>query len=265
MDFELNLLADLETSSEYVRGVLWTILFHRLLGCVQPSQGSFYGVTYPTVNNPELEELVEAKTQAIVDAFSYEIAHTSTDQDSNMIFKGVMVLKFYDRKVEQNGRHSNGSSVPNSRSHSQSSSISFQPKIDKFANCWERWILKISILKNVNLMLDGPTKLETYKQDFEKNMFAILNYADTNKSHIPPITRVEQAPFPFKVLFALNTHEPHTLNRAFRNFEISDTESEELVDYSMESLPDTNERNRNAYNGQEMLKTGYKFIKKLLE
>ncbi|GME72367.1 unnamed protein product [Ambrosiozyma monospora] len=80
------------------------------------------------------------------------------------------------------------------------------------------------------------------EQDFENNMFQIINYVDFNKNPIPPVKTMDLAPFPYLLLFGLNTLDPEILNDSFSNLEISLKEYEE--DYK-------GGVNDNEYNGND--------------
>ncbi|GMG19681.1 unnamed protein product [Ambrosiozyma monospora] len=80
------------------------------------------------------------------------------------------------------------------------------------------------------------------QQDFENNMFQIINYVDFNKSPIPPVKTVDLAPFPYLLLFGLNTLDPEILDDSFSNLEISLKEYEEDYRGSV---------NDNDYHGNE--------------
>ncbi|QPG72751.1 hypothetical protein FOA43_000052 [Brettanomyces nanus] len=306
MEFNLKLVTDLDTAADYIKGIVWTIFFNRLFGFIVPQDGlNFLGVPYPTTDLPELDRLIESKIECIMG----ELNKGEKEYNDQLLYKCVIVVKFYEKAVmldnNSNGLQDRQGSNNVSTSSASSSSILMPRRTKKYQNCWEKWILKVTILNNHNtkmLETDTNSRLDFFKEDFEKNMFKLFDYVDKNRSHIPPIQSVDKAPFPYKILFALNTHEPKSLESAFASFEMSSKSTLETgtnigsgsasgsVSGSLASLEyvttteegdliltttplqheqkdaNTNPNYRpNIPSGEELLRNGYKFIKKFLE
>ncbi|ODV85696.1 hypothetical protein CANARDRAFT_7074 [[Candida] arabinofermentans NRRL YB-2248] len=336
MDFNLKIIADLDTVHDYLKGILWTIFFTRLFGSIKPDDNnSFLDIPYPTTPFPELESLIESKIVSILDGLTsstysqsnYNVHRTSgsdiqnyqdtTDNDNSsdeLFYRCVMVIKFYERSIIISnpdlqsstklwGNSNNNEPRQVSRLDSDSSLTSLTQRtpnhIRKYINCWEKWILSINIINNRNqkmMQLSNTDKLDLYKDDFENNLFNVIDFVDANKDHIPPIQSIDKSPFPYKIVFALNTHDSNSLNQVFTKFEIPNGKINDSMNNmnneerysddqqdSMEYITTTeagdvimstssnannynNDQNHRSLNsGEEMLRNGYKFIKKLLE
>ncbi|GAA6008491.1 hypothetical protein JCM10207_007130 [Rhodosporidiobolus poonsookiae] len=61
--FQATLAVERRWLKEVVRAVLSTILFHRVLGTAAPTQLDVLGISLPAIASPEVEELVQAKTE----------------------------------------------------------------------------------------------------------------------------------------------------------------------------------------------------------
>lgn len=59
----LELRTERAQASDCVRAVIWTVLFHRLFGGIEPKTGEAMGVTYPSVSDAETEALVNDKAR----------------------------------------------------------------------------------------------------------------------------------------------------------------------------------------------------------
>ncbi|BGP69254.1 hypothetical protein NBRC10513v2_002597 [Rhodotorula toruloides] len=71
--FQASIAVERSYVREVARAVLFTILFHRVLGTLsKPSTIEVCGVTFPAPAERELEELVERKVDLLVKALSGE-------------------------------------------------------------------------------------------------------------------------------------------------------------------------------------------------
>ena len=231
MELDLKVVTDLSTVQDYLKGILWTIFFHRLFGQVTPEDTKNYlGVPYPTFSYPVLDNLINTKTSTIWEELSSQsdrIFDDNTDGE-NLLYKCVIVIKFYknsvpvDNSITKQAQDYLSSLSSRSNSRSGSSSSVLPQRTCRYEHCWEKCILRATILNNKHhevAGLDYNTQLDFYKENFLQNMLKVVEYMDRNKDHIPPISSTEMAPFPYKVLFALNTHDPGSLSTAFASFE----------------------------------------------
>lgn len=295
MDLDLKLVTDLSTVQDYLKGILWTIFFHRLFGQLTPDDGKNYlGVPYPVFSCPDLASLIDSKASTIWEELSSQsdrISGHDADGD-DLLFKCVIVIKFYkdsvsvDNSIQKQAQDYLPSLSSRSNSRSESSSSVLPQRTRKYENCWERCILKVTILNNKHHKVSKPdynTQLDFYKENFLKNMFKIVEYVDKSKDHIPPIPSMDLSPFPYKVLFALNTHDPGSLSTAFASFEslpgkgsisgnvefVTTPESGDII-VGGTSMAGSDSGTRdgtriNIPSGEELLRNGYNFLRKFLE
>ncbi|KAG5636259.1 hypothetical protein H0H81_008615 [Sphagnurus paluster] len=60
----IDLVLDRLTTKDVLKGILHSILFHRLFGTVKPTSFEVLDVTMPGVSDPEMEQLVNDKVDA---------------------------------------------------------------------------------------------------------------------------------------------------------------------------------------------------------
>lgn len=328
-ELDLKLIADLDTAQDYIKGMLWTIFFHRLFGTVVPhGNQNFLGVSYPTVDYSSLNHLINERVGALMDQIESQrlkapisirtyTGNESTEtrdnnnstkntdnnvmdlNDSQLVFKCVLVLKFYQKYEASTVSTSNyvdmhsGGLSSRSNSRSGSSSVIVPRQNEMYQDCWEKWVLRITILNNENskvLEAGDKSRFDFYKEDFEKNMFKLVEYFDKNKDHIPQIKTLEISPFPYKMFFALNTHDPSTLDTAFASVEkslkshMNDTDSSDysaiqsdldyfttesgdvIVGAKMEKPARNSEQpNEQKVPEDDIIRNSYRYIRKFLE
>lgn len=61
---------------------------------------------------------------------------------------------------------------------------------------WECWKINVNCQ---SIDKKNQLKIDQYVQDFESNVFKIIDIIDTHKEHIPAITSLESSPFPFSI------------------------------------------------------------------
>lgn len=69
---------------------------------------------------------------------------------------------------------------------------------------WESWIIHIKCLPVANETTTTTTQVDQQNisisiESFENNLNKIIDIADAHKDHIPPITSLESAPFPYTI------------------------------------------------------------------
>lgn len=261
MEFELTLTLTQGQSGhlrEFLYGIINTIFFNRVFSQIVPSSDQFLNqVEYPVVeDDPQLTSLVNEKLDLIV---------SSVPSISN------------SRLSSSTSSYNLDSGDPNTQHFKTSSNIKikfYQNKstddndTETLHNCWEIWNIKVIIIQlpkqqqplssqsTGGVMINTSTaKLNKMDQDeynklvemFENNLFNIIDIIDLNKYHIPPITSFEGFPYLIEVsnddLDVRNSsNESNTTNIKFNRLGPS-----------------------NYYvQGEEILKSGFKFIKKML-
>ncbi|KAF6013903.1 hypothetical protein HII13_001152 [Brettanomyces bruxellensis] len=278
MDLDLKLVTDLSTVQDYLKGILWTIFFHRLFGQLTPEDGKNYlGVPYPVFSCPDLASLIDSKASTIWEELSSQSDHISGhDADGDdLLFKCVIVIKFYkdsvsvDNSIQKQAQDYLPSLSSRSNSRSESSSSVLPQRTRKYEKCWERCILKVTILNNKHHKVS--------KRDY--NTHTWIRAKTTSLQFHQWIF----SPFPYKVLFALNTHDPASLSTAFASFEslpgkgsisgnvefVTTPESGDII-VGGTSMTDSDPGTRdgthiNIPSGEELLRNGYNFLRKFLE
>ncbi|TIB11845.1 hypothetical protein E3P92_02742 [Wallemia ichthyophaga] len=163
----ISITVDKEHLEEVSGALLHAVLFQRTLGNLQPKEITVLDVVVAGIDSGMIEEMVVKKVR--------ELSATSGD-------RGVLALVLSEnqsRKVNHwfgFGEQHHTQQIP-----------------------WECWILQFNIL---------TSKTENHKQiiyhntqnDLNKALNQIIQFTDTNKDHIPPITTADLAPFPFHVL-----------------------------------------------------------------
>lgn len=150
------------------QGVIWAIFFHRLLGPIAPSNGECLGITYPTCKDlPELHSLINKRVE--------ELATQEFITDSSKVGKVTIVFK---QKINQRkksgwfgGKDNNEQQVP-----------------------WEVWCIRVKCLTS-----NMESSMERSKISFQQALLAVIDKADGNMEHIPPITSLDASPFPYDI------------------------------------------------------------------
>lgn len=76
------------SAADCVRAVIWTVLFHRLFGGIEPKTGEAADVTYPAVADVETEALVNDKAREASDLL----------RNAN---EATISIKLYERRVKK--------------------------------------------------------------------------------------------------------------------------------------------------------------------
>ncbi|RCK64137.1 hypothetical protein Cantr_10554 [Candida viswanathii] len=186
MIFIIDLVAERSVLRESLKGIIWTIFFNRLFGPVTPVTNEFMNVTYPLASNlPDLDSLIDEKINKFI--------HSLTESSN----RGKIEVQFLSK----------------SSNKKKTGWFSNSTYIDKEElKVWEVWRIDIEVLP-----LD-QTNSNTQKsiRNFESNMGKVYDIIDKYKEHIPPITTLDSAPFPYKILIPdLN----HTTDQATQTHE----------------------------------------------
>lgn len=198
MEYTLNITAERSVVRESLKGILWTIFFHRLFGPITPTMSEFLDVPYPMVENMgELDTLIDEKiNQLIKGVFNvpsndYYLSHGI--KTGEVIVQFLDILKASKKKTGWFG----------------------QAKLeDEVQKVWESWIINVKCFPVEDVddtdssgggstSTGTPTKrsnsMDISVQSFEENLNIIIDIADSHKDHIPPITSLESSPFPYSI------------------------------------------------------------------
>ncbi|RCK63149.1 hypothetical protein Cantr_09849 [Candida viswanathii] len=176
MIFIIDLVAERSVLRESLKGIIWTIFFNRLFGPVTPVTNEFMNVTYPLASNlPDLDSLIDEKINKFI--------HSLTESSN----RGKIEVQFLSK----------GSNKKKTGWFSNSTYIDKEE-----LKVWEVWRIDIEVLP-----LD-QTNRNTQKsiRNFESNMGKVYDIIDKYKEHIPPITTLDSAPFPYKILIPDSNH-----------------------------------------------------------
>uniref|UniRef100_A0A8H7Y4A8 Autophagy-related protein 101 n=2 Tax=Psilocybe cubensis TaxID=181762 RepID=A0A8H7Y4A8_PSICU len=160
-------VVDRLTLKDALRGVLHSILFHRLLGTIKPQTFEVLDVTMPGVSDPQIEQLVYEK----VDAFWKGI-------EGGPSKRGQMVVTMAEKKVKKTWFSTGEEEVP-----------------------WEQWVINAELRQPKNDR-DRETFHANLASALTKAINTILTYtaSDKGRAAVPPITDASSiSPFPFKV------------------------------------------------------------------
>ncbi|AOA64045.1 hypothetical protein PP7435_CHR3-0707 [Komagataella phaffii CBS 7435] len=201
MDFNLNIHTSLDIVSDHIEALLWTILFQRLFGTISPSQSTFLGITYPKVELPILQTLIDSK----ISQFKRDIMESKTlsqndhdDDNDNQSLEdetelGSFRLSFFEKFSKRDSKNTLLKFWTNETKESSediTGIVNDDIQRGSFQDCWETWNLTLYISSG-----------KDYANSFLESMFQILDITDINKSHIPTIRSVAIAPFPFKIAY----------------------------------------------------------------
>ncbi|KGR02937.1 hypothetical protein MG1_01183 [Candida albicans GC75] len=174
MEFIINVIAERSVLRESLKGIIWTIFFNRLFGPITPVTNEFMNVSYPMANNlPDLDSLIDEKVNRILN----QITEVSNQAKINVQFLSKSSNK---KKTGWFG---------NSTYNVQDNLV-----------VWESWLINVESLP-LDQVSNGESKnVQTSIQNFANNLTRIYDIADKFKEHIPPITSLDSAPFPYKII-----------------------------------------------------------------
>ncbi|CAI5757051.1 unnamed protein product [Candida verbasci] len=197
---------------EGTSSTIWTIFFTRLFGPVTPMDQEFLEITYPMASNlPDLDSLIDDKISKFL---QYIDRNPITTSNGNI--KHTINIEFYNTKdkpatttttTTATTTTTTGSSRRKSSGWFGGSSRKDDKQLDR-SNCWEIWLINVEILPmnkitplphpiNTNYQLSP--NIEKSRNSFESNLLKIYDLVDEYKDHIPPITSLDSAPFPYEI------------------------------------------------------------------
>ncbi|EGV65071.1 hypothetical protein PSN45_004958 [Yamadazyma tenuis] len=206
MEYTLSLVAERSVVRESLKGIIWSIFFHRLFGPITPAMCEFLGVPYPVASDlPDLDSLVDEKIDQLI-RMGFSFNNTDLISPLNAEVKyGVVTVRFLD--------------LPTTKSKKKTGWFG-QGKSDDEVDLklWESWIIQIKCLP---VLSESSSDKKLHQADhhldpnvaasvssFEDNLLKIIDIADSHKDHIPPITSLESAPFPYVINVELLERKP---------------------------------------------------------
>ncbi|CUS11476.1 unnamed protein product [Tuber aestivum] len=192
--FSLDVLADRSLVKDIVKGVISTIFFHRFFPTVRPKTRDLFDLTLPVVDDPELDEFINQRTNVLIRSIETSAGVGTKPQRGQVAGTGstaplptlrspsdvnrfrVYTVEFYERRPKKNWFSKAEENV-----------------------CWEQWMLTVTV---VSARTDADrAKLRTSMEaQLQAAVLNIITTASMKKDHIPPITTNEANPFPYQII-----------------------------------------------------------------
>ncbi|CAK1366341.1 hypothetical protein CB0940_09253 [Cercospora beticola] len=181
-EYAIDLTADRSHVRDIVKGLLHTIFFHRYFTPIYPSTHELLDLTLPFVSQPDIEALIETRTTTLLRHLDTSSSSSSSRNQHTFL---TLTLQFLERKRRRTW---------------------FLQKPDE-ETPWETWNLNITVLPNNSRssgLSNTPSNDYSYNQtrqimshELEKATWQVLEIANQQRNHIPPITTNESNPFPY--------------------------------------------------------------------
>ncbi|KAM9931881.1 hypothetical protein OXX80_008474 [Metschnikowia pulcherrima] len=188
MEFLLNLTAERSVAREALKGVLWTIFFHRLFGPVVPVTNEFLEIPYPmVVGVPDIDSAIDERIDQLIKRDFSSATHNAEPS------VGQIVVSFAQKATKSKKKSGWFGHV----------------KEEPASTVWETWTINVNCLPLsysehqpsglTNAVNPAERLLRLSALSFEATLNEILNLANTHKDHIPPIMTLDVCPFPYEI------------------------------------------------------------------
>ncbi|KAK3053729.1 hypothetical protein LTR09_005008 [Extremus antarcticus] len=175
-EYALELSADRSNIKDVVKGALHTIFFHRCFIPLQPATHDILELTLPYVSEDDIETLIEQRTNSFLRAL--DSASTSqSPQSQPRPGKGQLVVQFLEKKRRKGW---------------------FVAKADE-ETVWESWVIDVT-LTSARSEPEAARNRRQMEKQLQTAAMAIIETANGEKDHIPPITSTDSNPFPYQIL-----------------------------------------------------------------
>jgi len=158
------------------KGVIHTIFFHRLFNPLHPSTHEVLDITLPYVSDPDIESLIEQRTNSLIRQLDVA-SNQSSPQYGSKPTRGQIVVQFLERKRRKGW---------------------FVAKADE-ETVWETWIVEIT-LTSARSEPEAERNRRQIEGSLQKAAMKVITFVNEDRNHIPPITSNETNPFPYQVL-----------------------------------------------------------------
>ncbi|KAF8237014.1 DUF1649-domain-containing protein [Tricholoma matsutake] len=165
----IDLILDRQTTKDVLRGVLHSILFHRLFGTVKPQTFEVLDVTMPGVSDTGMEQLVNEKVEAF---------WKGIEGDANK--RGQICVTFSERRPKKSW---------------------FQVYMGEEDVPWEQWIINAE-LRQPKSERDRQTFNSALAATLTKSIHTMLTHTSSERGRaaVPLITDASGiSPFPIKI------------------------------------------------------------------
>jgi len=157
-------------------GILHTIFFHRFFTPLSPATHDVLDLTLPYVTESEIETLVDQRTTTVLRHLD-TVSQQTSPQYSAKAGRGILVVQFLERKRRKGW---------------------FVAKADE-ETVWENWVIEVTLTS-----ARSEPEAARNRRQMEKQLHAaamkIVDTANKERNHIPPITTNESNPFPYQIL-----------------------------------------------------------------
>lgn len=172
-----------------------------------PTTNDFLSITYPmAADQPFLDSLIDEKIDLLIKSKLDQGNGTYGERQENIATYGHIVVQFLGKMVRKSRKKSGWFGQVKS-----SEADDLQP--------WEIWMINVKCLplpKVGSFITTAGTgqkspltedhvdeahanNVEESTKSFEECVFKIIGIADSHKDHIPPITSLDNMPFPYTI------------------------------------------------------------------
>lgn len=149
---------------------------------MSPSTHEFLGIPYPIADGlSDLDSLLDEKINEFVTNLKSGLSETIP----------IILVQFFDKDPFKARKKSGW--FGQSKSHED-------------LKLWEQWSISVHCELDPGrhsgakpLAMVEPEDLKVSTASFESNLNKIIEFADLNKHHIPPITSLDSCPFPYTI------------------------------------------------------------------
>lgn len=178
-EYFLEIFADSNSVKDVLKGVLNLIFFHRYFPSIRPGSVDILDLTLPTVNDVELETLIDSRVNALV---RQHLSTSSNSYSGGNGVRGRIAVEFFEKKRRKSG-------------------LWFGSLAGKGEEevCWEIWTLDVTIA-TPRTESERAKVRKAMENMLQKAALKILTNVNRDKDHIPPITTSDSNPFPYRIV-----------------------------------------------------------------
>jgi hypothetical protein len=157
-------------------GILHTIFFHRCFIPLQPATHDILEMTLPYVSEDEVETLIEQRTNSLLRQLD-SASTAPSPQSQPKPGRGQLVVQFLEKKRRKGW---------------------FVAKADE-ETVWENWIIDVT-LTSARSEPEAARNRRQMEKQLQTAAMAVIQTANRERDHIPPITSTDSNPFPYQIL-----------------------------------------------------------------
>ncbi|KAK5108290.1 hypothetical protein LTR62_008605 [Meristemomyces frigidus] len=182
-EFTIELSADRQNLKDVVKGIIHSILFHRIFTPLTPSAFEVLDLTIPCVPDPEVADLLETRSTTLLRALDTTTTTTTQSPQYNNAKNnggpahGSITVQFLERRRRKGW---------------------FITKPDE-ETIWETWVLSVS-LTSARSEPEAERNRRVMEASLQEAVMKVITTANGEKEHIPPITTNDSTAFPYQIL-----------------------------------------------------------------